>query len=186
MERFERHDERVRGHKVDDPNDHRAMSKCRILNIGVKHGGGGLVQDGCRGLINPRGLTVAAVREGRHIAHFRTTGLVAGEVIARKQHISERWVVRVDTRVDVCDNSSAGYVKSFLGVRDSHDSSSRLVGIAGPDRGAIVIRSEEHTSELQSQSNLVCRLLLEKKKLLLRAGLLRRKVEHYDPGATAR
>src|SRR2546427_7363420 len=32
--------------------------------------------------------------------------------------------------------------------------------------GAIVaaVRSEEHTSELQSQSNLVCRLLLEKKK----------------------
>src|SRR5688572_33324127 len=29
---------------------------------------------------------------------------------------------------------------------------------------AVVARSEEHTSELQSQSNLVCRLLLEKKK----------------------
>src|SRR2546427_1974186 len=29
---------------------------------------------------------------------------------------------------------------------------------------AIFWRSEEHTSELQSQSNLVCRLLLEKKK----------------------
>src|SRR2546430_3482349 len=28
-------------------------------------------------------------------------------------------------------------------------------------------RSEEHTSELQSQSNLVCRLLLEKKKKIL-------------------
>src|SRR5688572_31393051 len=28
-----------------------------------------------------------------------------------------------------------------------------------------LIRSEEHTSELQSQSNLVCRLLLEKKKI---------------------
>src|SRR2546427_7007200 len=28
----------------------------------------------------------------------------------------------------------------------------------------IGLRSEEHTSELQSQSNLVCRLLLEKKK----------------------
>src|SRR5688572_32417809 len=27
------------------------------------------------------------------------------------------------------------------------------------------MRSEEHTSELQSQSNLVCRLLLEKKKI---------------------
>src|SRR2546427_8873848 len=32
---------------------------------------------------------------------------------------------------------------------------------AVPPRGS---RSEEHTSELQSQSNLVCRLLLEKKK----------------------
>src|SRR2546430_6893418 len=29
-------------------------------------------------------------------------------------------------------------------------------------------RSEEHTSELQSQSNLVCRLLLEKKKSMFR------------------
>src|SRR5256886_2669090 len=32
------------------------------------------------------------------------------------------------------------------------------------DKTARVLRSEEHTSELQSQSNLVCRLLLEKKK----------------------
>src|SRR2546430_9388617 len=36
-----------------------------------------------------------------------------------------------------------------------------------PDPIAAVVadRSEEHTSELQSQSNLVCRLLLEKKKM---------------------
>src|SRR2546430_9035192 len=32
-----------------------------------------------------------------------------------------------------------------------------------------IARSEEHTSELQSQSNLVCRLLLEKKKSSKRA-----------------
>src|SRR2546430_12738981 len=31
-------------------------------------------------------------------------------------------------------------------------------------RDRVEVRSEEHTSELQSQSNLVCRLLLEKKK----------------------
>src|SRR5688572_31060654 len=31
-------------------------------------------------------------------------------------------------------------------------------------QGSGIPRSEEHTSELQSQSNLVCRLLLEKKK----------------------
>src|SRR2546427_12494895 len=33
-----------------------------------------------------------------------------------------------------------------------------------PASVAASLRSEEHTSELQSQSNLVCRLLLEKKK----------------------
>src|SRR5689334_24512518 len=32
------------------------------------------------------------------------------------------------------------------------------------DGGGIAVRSEEHTSELQSQFHLVCRLLLEKKK----------------------
>src|SRR2546430_11580973 len=33
-----------------------------------------------------------------------------------------------------------------------------------PNSRRHALRSEEHTSELQSQSNLVCRLLLEKKK----------------------
>src|SRR5256886_8087051 len=51
--------------------------------------------------------------------------------------------------------------------------SSRLVGsdtLYEFNRGQLEVsrRSEEHTSELQSQSNLVCRLLLEKKKRLIR------------------
>src|SRR2546430_12252871 len=33
-------------------------------------------------------------------------------------------------------------------------------------------RSEEHTSELQSQSNLVCRLLLEKKKYVIKLTII--------------
>src|SRR5688572_32016536 len=37
-------------------------------------------------------------------------------------------------------------------------------GSSASSRGSSSRRSEEHTSELQSQSNLVCRLLLEKKK----------------------
>src|SRR3712207_7415788 len=35
------------------------------------------------------------------------------------------------------------------------------------DRFSSALRSEEHTSELQSRQYLVCRLLLEKKKILL-------------------
>src|SRR2546421_8839202 len=37
-------------------------------------------------------------------------------------------------------------------------------------------RSEEHTSELQSRSDLVCRLLLEKKK--------KKEIDHHDPKVT--
>src|SRR2546427_7399686 len=37
----------------------------------------------------------------------------------------------------------------------------------------VLTRSEEHTSELQSQSNLVCRLLLEKKKHACETSLVR-------------
>src|SRR2546430_12324823 len=40
----------------------------------------------------------------------------------------------------------------------------RQAGIRFGEAAALHARSEEHTSELQSQSNLVCRLLLEKKK----------------------
>src|SRR2546430_6709535 len=38
--------------------------------------------------------------------------------------------------------------------------------------GLWILRSEEHTSELQSQSNLVCRLLLEKKKRIVTMSFL--------------
>src|SRR2546430_13199417 len=44
---------------------------------------------------------------------------------------------------------------------DCHPVTRDLVHHAG---APVLLRSEEHTSELQSQSNLVCRLLLEKKK----------------------
>src|SRR2546426_8645809 len=42
----------------------------------------------------------------------------------------------------------------------------RRVQLGGPDLRGVMLdpRSEEHTSELQSPCNLVCRLLLEKKK----------------------
>src|SRR5689334_23469211 len=48
-------------------------------------------------------------------------------------------------------------------VRKGTPSARRTVMTGKPRQGSISQRSEEHTSELQSQFHLVCRLLLEKK-----------------------
>src|SRR5688572_31550961 len=54
------------------------------------------------------------------------------------------------------------YTTLFRTPRLLHDTATKL---ASWSNGFVMVhgRSEEHTSELQSQSNLVCRLLLEKK-----------------------
>src|SRR3712207_7819370 len=52
------------------------------------------------------------------------------------------------------------------------------VGLAGGALGALVRRSEEHTSELQSRQYLVCRLLLEKKNKLQTAEIGRKRSRH--------
>src|SRR2546430_13540047 len=54
--------------------------------------------------------------------------------------------------------------RSFLHARAGAGDAGQRHGHRGPVRQQP--RSEEHTSELQSQSNLVCRLLLEKKNML--------------------
>src|SRR3712207_8004248 len=58
----------------------------------------------------------------------------------------------LDAEADVLD---------LVAVDDPHDGRAALVAGA-PE---VVLRSEEHTSELQSRQYLVCRLLLEKKNL---------------------
>src|SRR2546430_13238720 len=52
----------------------------------------------------------------------------------------------------------------FAGSADAIYQNLNLIYDERPDLVCVFGRSEEHTSELQSQSNLVCRLLLEKKK----------------------
>src|SRR2546426_5698100 len=47
---------------------------------------------------------------------------------------------------------------------EPHSARSAVIGSSRAARVAGYTRSEEHTSELQSPCNLVCRLLLEKKK----------------------
>src|SRR2546430_8670951 len=57
------------------------------------------------------------------------------------------------------------YTTLFRSIRDLGIQRHRRVAFARPRvQSREVRRSEEHTSELQSQSNLVCRLLLEKKR----------------------
>src|SRR2546430_12554542 len=65
---------------------------------------------------------------------------------------------------------------TVLGVTISVDTNTRLEDVSNAhvhmfSLTDVKVRSEEHTSELQSQSNLVCRLLLEKKNTIDRAVL---------------
>src|SRR2546429_2324426 len=55
--------------------------------------------------------------------------------------------------------AQARQVGAAVALRDVVGEAQHLLGIA-----VVPLRSEEHTSELQSRLHLVCRLLLEKKK----------------------
>src|SRR5256886_11467980 len=72
-------------------------------------------------------------------------------------------ISRVNTLADVVADPLVA--PRLVHVRDPR--TGLTVALPAPPVGdppSLTFRSEEHTSELQSQSNLVCRLLLEKKK----------------------
>src|SRR5438034_549868 len=109
-----------------------------------------------------------------------TVEMRSGEVRVNGRRLVEPYVQRVDPR-DVYDpefNWQRDYLLGGSGVvrdyRPTRDTWGPLAVPAGkyfvlgdnPDNSAD--RSEEHTSELQSHSDLVCRLLLEKKKKKIR------------------
>src|SRR5256886_13578555 len=65
------------------------------------------------------------------------------------------------------ERTESSFLDAIVGRRGSLRSIlSQVEAVAGTNTTVLITgeRSEEHTSELQSQSNLVCRLLLEKKK----------------------
>src|SRR2546430_9196735 len=77
------------------------------------------------------------------------------------------------------------YTTLFRSVVDDLDPHSAAPKVRGRSIAAHR-RSEEHTSELQSQSNLVCRLLLEKKKPLTKLPPWQFAMEHASSDARHR
>src|SRR5690606_40277548 len=59
--------------------------------------------------------------------------------------------------------SSQNVIRSLR--RNGMRASAYAAGVPITRPSSVLMRSEEHTSELQSRENLVCRLLLEKKKI---------------------
>src|SRR2546427_8186878 len=82
----------------------------------------------------------------------------------RSKHVIQIPVVflRPDTRVGVSVHQLR--IDVHLPAKTPHCSLQHVGDTQQIADLAHILRSEEHTSELQSQSNLVCRLLLEKKK----------------------
>src|SRR2546430_6882985 len=89
---------------------------------------------------------------------------------------TEIYTLSLHDALPICAAQGSERLPSVGGFPRDHAGGEDHVRVLGVDlhlgevvcalRDALVrARSEEHTSELQSQSNLVCRLLLEKKKL---------------------
>src|SRR2546430_9950357 len=87
----------------------------------------------------------------------RCAPVAAGDAVAHPRHDGDRAVLREPPARVVL-----GGVLGWGDVRRRAAFPARG-SLAAPHAAARAARSEEHTSELQSQSNLVCRLLLEKK-----------------------
>src|SRR5688572_30925557 len=92
-------------------------------------------------LMASQNANAPAIVRGRHILKTKTRRTDIREARSRNAAVVNNWIPK----------ERAGEPQFTKGIR-----------VNAPKR--VLVRSEEHTSELQSQSNLVCRLLLEKKK----------------------
>src|SRR2546427_835262 len=97
----------------------------------------------------------------RAVAHLGLDGL-PGNVLAQRWGVPQVGLFRrLGSTLDAIHDLGAQDAPHGTVVLAEEQTAGRAPGapVTPPPR-----RSEEHTSELQSQSNLVCRLLLEKKK----------------------
>ena len=90
-----------------------------------------------------------------------TVGLVvaAGVLVARAAEPAVRPVLYPPPPTTVAPPTTV-----TLPPTTTTTTSTTIAPVAAVDEFGDPVRSEEHTSELQSRTNLVCRLLLEKKK----------------------
>src|SRR5688572_31006379 len=86
---------------------------------------------------------------------FRSTAAGTSKTVVYR-HFADR----TELHVAVCSRVAASLTARLREAMESTGEPRQMVAAAVET----YLRSEEHTSELQSQSNLVCRLLLEKKK----------------------
>src|SRR5436190_6600860 len=108
------------------------------------------------------------VRRGEDAASPSRTGISTRDARATLNRLL--WVGQLVITLNVVSTLTAEAAEGsfkFAGVPFSPGSTVRAnVPLSAPEKSyAGTVRSEEHTSELQSHSDLVCRLLLEKKKI---------------------
>ena len=124
-EGLERQQLRLRSDQVDDAHYHRAVAESGVLTrrllIAIKHGSGGLVKHGRRGLIYLSDVGVARRRRSGEVGHHRTTRLVARKVVSRatsalvdQQNGLQDWMIGIHTSINIGDDSRSRNVKSRL------------------------------------------------------------------------
>src|SRR5256886_1685370 len=150
-----------------------------------------VIESPLRWLMGPSGQMEKIVQQIKQVADSPLTVLVGGETGTGKELVAraihqlsarcEKPFGAVDCRAiphTLIESELFGYEKgAFTGAHQRKEGQFQLAGggtlfldevvnLPLPTQ-AKLLRSEEHTSELQSQSNLVCRLLLEKKKNIM-------------------
>src|SRR5438034_3846374 len=89
----------------------------------------------------------------------RRPELVTQPDVAKGDGRGAKWRGSLDADIIIANAPDPVFVSDLEGkILQANDAVSQLLGFRQDER------SEEHTSELQSHSDLVCRLLLEKKK----------------------
>src|SRR5690606_41191116 len=95
---------------------------------------------------------------------------------------TEIYTLSLHDALPICPNAAAApgaRATSTPGADDGNEGPSASSGAPAPTTTAPRFpRSEEHTSELQSRENLVCRLLLEKKKRKKQRDTPRMSIQH--------